>query len=121
MPQTSTYDEFMARYNPDGTHPVTEIEVAAGDARDTSPFIVIRQGGRIVVVNPLPFEEYLDVDLHAFDGGRDAAMGVLGFLDGRRHTLGDTGLTRHGWPALGLVAVLVGEPDLDPEPPDLTA
>jgi len=111
MPQTKTYDEFMALYNPDGTHPVTEIEVSTGDGRDTSPFIVIRQGDRIVLVNPLAFAEYLDVDLHAFVGGQDAAMGVLGFANSRRYTLPETGLTRHKCPATRITAVLVGEPD----------
>lgn len=111
MPQTRTYDEFMAHYNPASTHPVTEIEVSTGDERDTSPFIVIRQGDRTVLVNPLTFDEYLDVDLHAFTEGRDAAMGVLGFADGYRYTLADTGLIRHGCPATRITAVLVGEPD----------
>ena len=111
MSQTKTLSEFMARYNPDGTHPVTEIEVSTGDGRDTSPFIVIRQGDRVVLVNPLPFDEHLDVDLHAFAAGKDAAMGVLGFANSRRYTMQETGLTRHGVPATRITAVLVGEAD----------
>jgi hypothetical protein len=118
MPQTRTYDEFMALYNPDGTHPVTEIEVSTDDARNRSPFIIIRQGDRTVLVNPLAFAEYLDVDLQAFVGGRDAAMGVLGFTDGGRYTLRETGLTQHKCPAARTIAVLVGEPDAECEPSD---
>ena len=85
--------------------------MSTGDERDTSPFIVIRQGDRTVLVNPLAFAEYLDVDLHAFVSGQDAAMGVLGFASGRRYTLPETGLTRHECPATRITAVLVGEPD----------
>lgn len=105
-----TFDEFMALYNPDGTHPVTEIDAPLGTGRNTSPFIVVRSGPYTVLVNPLPQDEYLDVDLHSFVNGQRGAASVLGMTEGRRHDWKpDTGLTSAGAPAVGTVIVIVGE------------
>jgi hypothetical protein len=110
MPQTRTYDEFMALYNPDGTHPVTEIEVSTDDERNTSPFIIIRQGDRAVLVNPLAFEEYLDIDVHSFVDGKDATAAVLGMSDGYRYAFEPvTKTTSNGWPSVHLAVLIVGD------------
>jgi hypothetical protein len=105
----ATFDDFMKRYNPDGTHPVTEIEAPAGAPRNTSPFIVVRSGRWTAIVNPLAFEKYLDLDVHSFADGEDATAGVFAMSEGRRYpTLRDTGTTSAGWPSARLVAVLIG-------------
>jgi hypothetical protein len=111
MPEQN-FTEFMNCYNPDGTHPVTVIEAETGDGRDASPFIVISAdaGRRIVIVNPLAFDDHLCVDLHPFVKGDDATAGVFGMTEGRRVSLpADTGTTSHGWPSANMIAVLVGE------------
>lgn len=102
-------DEFMSRYNPNGTHPVTEVSVDTETARDGSPFIVIRHGNRAVVVNPLAFDDHLCVDVHPFVNGKDATAGAFGMSAGRRVAFPHTGTTSHGWASTNLVAVLVGE------------
>jgi hypothetical protein len=109
-----TFDEFMARYNPGGTHPVTEITAPLSAERNTSPFVIVRAGRYTAIVNPLPFEEYLDIDVHSFADGRKAAAGVLGMTQGRRVALQPTGLTSAGAPAAGLVIVLIGEQGTEP-------
>ena len=109
-----TFDEFMALYNPDGTHPVTVIDAPLGTGRNTSPFIVVRSGPYTVLVNPLPQDEYLDVDLHSFVNGQRGAASVLGMTEGRRHDWKpDTGLTSAGAPAVGTVIVIVGKQGTD--------
>jgi hypothetical protein len=107
------FDEFMALYNPDGTHPVTEVSAPADAERDTSPFIVVRSGQYTVLINPLPQpgpDGYLDIDLHSFINGERVTASVLGMTTGRRHTgFTHTGFTSAGAPSVSTVIVLVGE------------
>ena len=110
---TTDLDEFLAQYNPDGTHPVTVIEANDG-GRDTSPFIIIIRYVRYTaLVNPLGFggpDGYLALDIHSFASGLDAAAGVFGMTEGVRHEgFRGTGETSAGWPAARLVVVLVGK------------
>ena len=104
--QTSL-DRFLSVYNPDGAHPVTEIEATTVSGQ--SPFIIIRHGEHAVVINPLAFDDHLSVDVHPYVGGAHAAGGVLAMTEGRQFDLAETGRTSHGWPAANLVAVLVGK------------
>jgi len=97
--------EFMETYNPDGTHPVIEIDVSTGDERDTSPFIIIRHGDRVALVNPLPFDECLDIDVRGFSGGENVPSQVLGMTTGKRHAM-DT--------RVNLAMILIGK-DADSE------
>lgn len=117
--KAQTLDEFMSRYNADGSHPVTEVHVTPGDS-GSSPFILIRNGDYVAVVNPLALPDHLSIDVHSFVHGDSANAGVFGMTTGRRWTLPPTGHTSHGWPAAGLVAVLVGDQateDTDSTPP----
>lgn len=80
-----TLNEFLQTYNSLNTHPVTEIEVSADDGHGTSPFIIIRQGDRVAVVNPLAFDEYLDIDVRSFNAGEPVTAQVMGMTPGKRH------------------------------------
>jgi hypothetical protein len=111
-----TLDGFLARYNPDGTHPVTKIAASEPGSRDASPFIIIRdEAGRAVVINPMALGNHLCIDVHPFTEGRDAVAGVFGMTLGRRISFPETGgahqLRSHGWPAVRLVSVIVGAQD----------
>jgi len=112
---------FLAEYNGATTadswgdeHPTTVIDVKGGPD-EMSPFIIIRHGEFTVVVNPMGLGDHLCVDVHSFVDGQDANGGVFAMGKGRRWTLGDstkesvTGAKSHGWPAAGLVSVIVGE------------
>jgi hypothetical protein len=107
------FDEFMALYNPAGTHPVTEVDAPVNAERDTSPFIVVRSGPYTVIVNPLPQpgpDGYLNIDLHSFINGERVTASVLGMTTGRRHDgFTGTGFTSAGAPSVSTVIVLVGE------------
>jgi hypothetical protein len=108
MPVRS-YAEFMAAFNKDGTHPVTEIS-AASPGRHASPFIVIRHDAIAMVVNPLSFSDHLCLDVCTFIAGRRASSGAFGMTEGRRwDAFRDTGMTSYGWPAVELVSVIAGE------------
>lgn len=110
MSRPKTPDEFLAYYNPDGSHPVIEVDTSTKSG--TSPFIVVRHGKYAVVINPLALEDHLSVDVHPFAGGTGAASAAaFGMTEGRRVQFpeDETPLRSHGWPAAGLVAVLVGE------------
>ncbi len=109
MGKQTTFDEFMAKYNPDGSHPVTEVTTSGKSG--ASPFIVIRHEGFTVIVNPLGFDDHLSVDVHSFVDGQDAVAGVLAMTTGREWSLPETGRKSHGWNAAHLIAVLVGEQD----------
>lgn len=98
--------DFLAEYNGDGSHPVTEINVEQGDP---SPFIIVRHGDKTVIINPLGLGDHLSVDIHSFVAGEDATAGVFGMSDGKRWALPETGTTSHKWNSAGLIAVLVGE------------
>lgn len=98
--------DFLAEYNPNEEHPVTEINVTQ---EGPSPFIIIRHGDKTVIVNPLGLGDHLSVDIHSFVAGEDATAGVFGMSEGKRWALPETGTTSHKWNSAALVAVLVGE------------
>jgi hypothetical protein len=106
----SDLDDFLARYNSNGEHPVTTIDLGPeADAIHPSPFIIVRSGDRAVLLNPLAFTDHLCIDVHSFVEGDKATAGVFGMTDGKRWALPDTGATSHGWASTALVSVLVGE------------
>jgi hypothetical protein len=106
----NTLEEFLSTYNPNGEHPVIEVEVEAADNRtEFSPFIIVRCGDKVAIVNPLGFSDYLDLDIHSFVDGQDATAGVYGMGQGQRVSFPDTGTTSLGWPSAPLVVVLIGE------------
>jgi len=112
MSQARTPEEFMSRYNPNGDHPVTEINVP-GQASGESPFIVVNHGIYTVIINPLGLGDHLCIDLHPFVRGQDATAGAFGMTNGHRVSFPKTGITSHGWTSAGLVAVIVGEQGTD--------
>ena len=102
--------EFMARYNPDGTHPVTEIEAMSSGTgeRHASHFIIVRHGPWTALVNPLGCGDHLCIDVHPFMDGENATAAAFGMTEGRRVQFPHTGMTSYGYPSCGLVAVLLG-------------
>jgi hypothetical protein len=62
---------------------------------------------------PSDSSSYLDVDVHSFVDGQDAACGVMGMTTGVMSRLAfneETVLsTSEGWPAASLVVLLLGE------------
>jgi hypothetical protein len=107
----SDFDQFLAKYNADGSHPVTVIDLKPEANREDnpSPFIVIRCGDNVAIVNPLSFEDYLCVDIHSFVDGEDATAGVFGMSKGRRWALPETGTTSVKWNSASLITALIGE------------
>jgi hypothetical protein len=107
----SDYTDFLAKYNASGEHPVTIIDVPDSNAASSqaSPFIVIRHGDKVALVNPIGLGDHLSVDIHSFVAGDDATAGVFGMTKGARWELPETGTTSHKWNSAALVAVLIGE------------
>jgi hypothetical protein len=103
--------DFLADYNSDGSHPVTEITIPADSSQSAppSPFIIVRCGDKVAIINPMGFHDHLCVDVHSFVAGEDATAGVFGMSAGKRWALPETGTTSHGWNSANLIAVLVGE------------
>jgi hypothetical protein len=104
-PDTTTLDGFLDCYT--GDREVMEFDLDL--APDKSPFIVIRYGEHVMVLNPMALSDHLCLDVHPFHKGRDATAGVFGMSNGARYTFEKTGTTSHKWPSTGLVAVLLGE------------
>lgn len=102
-------DEFLALYNEDGRHPVTEIELPAAYNGTASPFIIIRSGNRTMIVNPIAFDDHLSVDCHSFVDGEAATAGAFGMSNGHQTELEHIGTMSHGWPSAALISVLLGK------------
>jgi hypothetical protein len=103
-----TVQEFLAKYNADGRHPVYEINGLQPES-GTSPFIHIRHGAFEAIVNPMAFDDHLSIDVHSFVDDEAATAGAFGMTRGREVSLPETGTTSHGWHSANLVVVLVGE------------
>lgn len=113
MSKPTTLEGFLAEYNDDGSHPVTVIDVPK-QSEGASPFIIVRHGDYVAVINPLGLGDHLSVDIHPFVEGQDATAAAFGMSKGRRWAFpkqddGGPGTTSHKWPSTALVAVLVGE------------
>jgi hypothetical protein len=109
MPQKNLTD-FLARYNSDGAHPVTEIELPDRyTGQNDSPFIIVRSGPRTMIINPIADSTSLYVDVHSFIDGEAATAGAFGMTEGKRVELPDTGTTSYGFASAPLIAVIVGE------------
>jgi hypothetical protein len=112
--QPNDLNDFLEKYNADGSHPETVIDVTPGLDRGASPFIIIRCGDKVAIVNPLGFDDHLCLDVHSFVADQDATAGVFGMTNGKQWALpkpakGGPGTTSHGWSSTSLVAVLIGE------------
>ena len=116
-PSTDTLQGYLAVYAtpaPDEKGRVLlDLDMDAHEG--TSPFIIVRHQGRVMILNPMALPEHLCVDAHAFVDGEDARTGVLAMEDGKRTTLEldpETGYPfglSHRWPAAKLVALLLGD------------
>lgn len=106
-----TLMQFLTAYDPDRSRTVLDIEVPPGDV-GLSPFIVVRYGANVVVLNPMGLSDHLSLDAHVFRDGHSAVAGVFGMEVGKRTTLQPfTGPSRtsHGFVGTPLVVLLVGE------------
>jgi hypothetical protein len=111
---TNDLNEFLAKYNESGTHPVTVIDVPISESGN-SPFIIIRSGDKVALVNPLAFDDHLCIDVHSFVADEDATAGVFGMSKGRRWAFPTTGTTSHKWNSAALISVLIGDQDTKTE------
>jgi hypothetical protein len=104
-------EEFLHRYTSgnDASRVVYDGEIVRLENGE-SPFIIIRSGNKVMVINPMALEDHISLDVHAFVDGESAGMGMFGMTTGRRHQL-DTDLPAksHGWDAVGLATVVLGE------------
>lgn len=108
-----TLEEFLTRYDPDGTRVITDV-TPERDADGNSPFVIIRHGRFAAILCLMPFDgedAHLCIDVHPFADDRDATAGAFGMSDGTRVCFPavTTGTTSHGWPSAHLVSVLVGK------------
>ena len=108
-----TLDEFLARFDPDGTRVAADI-TPERDADGNSPFVIVRHGEFAAVLCLMPFDGkggHLCIDVHPFVSGQDATASAFGMSAGRRVCFPavTTGTTSHGWPSAHLVSVLIGE------------
>lgn len=107
----TTFDGFMAAFDPDGTRVIADI-TPVRDADGNSPFVVVRHGRFAAVLCLMPFsgdDGHLCIDVHPFADGQDATAAPFGMTDGRRVQFPPTGKTSHGWPATHGVSVLIGK------------
>lgn len=91
---------------------VLDLDVAEyAREHDVRPFIVLRDRGYTVVINPIPLTEYLNVDVHAFVDGEQGTAAVMGMNVGYTVTGFRAEQTPHrsnGQPSTNLVALFVG-------------
>jgi hypothetical protein len=114
MAETKTYREFVDAYGrPAGQYPVVDLDTAdqqrhvlivsyaGGTKKALVQFMGLAAGER---------NEHLCLDVHAFVDDREARSGVFGMENGARYTgFDETAPGRsHCWPAVRLVAVLIG-------------
>ena len=101
-------DEFLSAHDPDGKRVIADVD-AVRDGDGNSQFIIVRHGKYAMVLNPLPFNDHLCLDVHPFiEGEGEATAGVFGMSKGGRESLPATGTTSHGWASARLIAVLLG-------------
>jgi hypothetical protein len=108
--EPDTLNDFIER-NKD--HILTVIDVPTVSERP-SPFIIIRCGDKVAIINPLGFDDHLCIDVHPFVDDQEATAGVFGMTRGKQWALpkpdkGGPGTTSHKWPSANLIAVLIGE------------
>ena len=114
MPEErKTLEEFLSTYDPDGTR-TTRIKVAPHKPDDQGGpmFLFEDPEGRVAVVVPMPFGDYLDVDVHGFHANGDhAPVGVAGWNDGFQYRLSShenaPQETGHGWQAARTIALFI--------------
>lgn len=110
IPETDTLDGFLRVYAPNNRERVV-LDLDMEDKREHSPFVIVRHKGRVLILNPMAFDDHLCVDVHAFVNGADARTGVFGMDAGKRVRFPKDEVkgTSHGWPAAALVALLLGK------------
>jgi hypothetical protein len=116
----ATLDEVIEMARADG-HPVIEVNATRGYEGTKSPYIIIRDGDRVALVNPLGFDDHLSIDVRSYDAGAPVTASAFGMTLGRQVDLPATGFTSHGRPSAPLVAVLIGEQGKAEPEPDLRA
>lgn len=105
-----TFEMFMETYNtfPEGKYDERDIHTIdvtnqrAGDERYLTPWIVVKSDHGTFILNVMPFDDHLCVDVHAFDAeGKDARTGVFGMEEGGRWTFPGNTIkgTSHKWNA----------------------
>jgi hypothetical protein len=93
-----------------------DLEKFSAEHGGESPLIIVRLGGKVAVINPMWVTDYIDVDVHPFVDGKEAAASVLGFSPDNRFVgfkPEDTPLRSNDLPAVSLVAVVVGNQDTE--------
>lgn len=114
MAEIKTFREFLDAYGrPDGRYPIVDLD-AADEQRHT--VIVSYAGGtKKALVQFMGLaggtgNEHLCLDVHAFVDDHEARSSIFGMDNGARYTgFDETAPGRsHGWPAVRLVAVLIG-------------
>jgi hypothetical protein len=113
LPAGAALGRFMARFDPDGSRTVADI-TPVRDANGDSPFVVVRHGEFAAVIALMPLGDHLCIDVHPFVSGQDAAAGVFAISGGHRIELPPTGRTSHGFPAVGIASVVIGEQGTGP-------
>lgn len=106
---TKTPEGFLDTYA-DGDEQVV-LDVTVDPDRSSRPFIVVRYGDRVLILNLMALPDHLCVDVRGFVGDEKARVGAFGMESGRRVEFPeeDTPGTSHGWPAMSLVTLLLGE------------
>ena len=100
--------EFIRKYAPDGRRVVAEV-TPDRDENGDSPFIIVRDGNRTVVLCVMSLGDHLCIDVHSFIDGQAATASVFGMTEERQMDLPPTGTTSHGRPSASLVSVLIGD------------
>ncbi len=107
------YDEFAEKYLTEQT-PVVDL---TGTEPGDFPYLIVKHGKYTAVLHFMGQPDHLAVDVHPFVDGYDARAGAFGMEAGKRiegFTDDDTHARSHGWPAVRLVSVLIGEQENPP-------
>jgi len=101
MPVPESIEKFLQTYNPDGRHPVYEIEIDPDteEAVKTCPFIIIRHGRFAAVIGAMGLKGQLDLDVFPYIDGKPGKGTAFGMTAGAREDI----------PLSDLVAVLIDD------------
>src|SRR5689334_3653601 len=109
-----TFRKFLDAFDrPGGKYPVIDLDTA--DQQRYTLVVSYAGGAKKALVQFIGLaagtgNEHLCLDVHAFVDDLEARSGVFGLDNGARYTGFDTTAPgrSHGWPAVRLVAVLIG-------------
>jgi len=113
-PPTDDLGKFLRTYDPKGNKVLFDLDLdqRKRDQPDAEhPFILVRFGGRVLVLNPMDLQDHLCIDAHPFIDGQEAAVGAFGLSQDEPRLQFPTTAKRtsHGWPAARLVSLLLGK------------